>query len=314
MLDKSSIGEFLSYCDNERRLSALTTSAYRSDLTDFQSFLAIRSISEPALDDLKCYLAILNQDRKLSVATAKRRFATLRGYFRWRAREKGADDPLAAWSPKLKRPKRLPKALTKRDLEALMTRAESRAQKNPKAKSTLLTLMLLAGTGLRVSELCSLTMEDVSADGQTIRVAGKGARDRIVYIANRDLAKQVQTLRTWRLARDRRTGCMFLSSRNTPLTPAALRGQFNRLNASLGERRRLTPHMLRHTAATLLIEKGVDIRYVQRLLGHASIATTEIYTHVADEALKRTLVKADVIGGIRATSPSRRQQKVTQAA
>jgi integrase/recombinase XerD len=314
MLDRSSIEGFLSYCDNERRLSVLTTSAYRSDLADFQAFLAVKKLSEPSLEDLKRYLATLHEDRKLSVATAKRRFATLRGYFRWRATETGSQNPLAAWSPKLKRPKRLPKALTSRDLKSLMTRAESRAEKSPRAKSTFLTLMLLAGTGLRVSELCALTMEDVSADGQTIRVAGKGARDRVVYIANRDLAKEVQALRLGRLSQDRRTCRMFLSSKNTPLTPAALRGQFKRLNASLGERRRLTPHMLRHTAATLLIEKGVDIRYVQRLLGHASIATTEIYTHVADEALKRTLVKADVIGGVRGTSVARRLPKAAQAA
>lgn len=314
MLDKSSIEGFLCYCDNERRLSALTTSAYRSDLADLQAFLSIKKIDEPSLDDLKQYLATLNGDRKLSVATAKRRFATLRGYFRWRARETEVADPLATWSPKLKRPKRLPKALTSRDLQALMVRAESRAEQSQKSKSTFITLMLLAGTGLRVSELCSLTMEDVSADGQTIRVAGKGARDRIVYIANRELAKEIQALRTARLTSDRRTARMFLSSKNTPLTPAALRGRYKRLNASLGERRRLTPHMLRHTAATLLIERGVDIRYVQRLLGHASIATTEIYTHVADEALKRTLVKADVIGGVRGTAGARRSLRPSKAA
>lgn len=313
-MERTRIDGFLAYCRNERRLSGLTLVAYEADLDDFGRFMASRPGTCLGIDLLKSYLSELNEVRRLSVATAKRRFATLRGYCRWVAVVDGVPDPFLEWRPRLKRPLRLPKSLSKGELEVLISAAEVRASSSDRAVPTFLPLVVLAGTGLRVSELCALTTDDVSDDGRTIRVAGKGARDRVAFISNMDLAKEISKLRSRRVrACAGRTG-LFMNGKGNPLTPAALRGRLRRLNKSLGNSRRLTPHVLRHTAATLLVEEGVDIRYVQKLLGHASIATTEIYTHVADEALKRTLARADIIGTVRGTRKSRRPSQTRSRA
>lgn len=298
-LNQARIDGFLSYCRNERRLSELTITAYEADLDDFRQFMISSSGSEPGIISLKLYLSELNEARQLSVATARRRFATLRGYCRWAAAVEGVVDPFLEWRPRLKRPLRLPKSLSKTELEVLISAAEVRANGSARAAPTFLPLVVLAGTGLRVSELCALTCDDVSDDGRTIRVTGKGARDRVAFISNSELAKEIGKLRSRRISVSNARTALFMNGKGHPLTPAALRGRLRRLNKSLGNSRRLTPHVLRHTAATLLVEEGVDIRYVQKLLGHASIATTEIYTHVADEALKRTLARADIIGAVR---------------
>lgn len=313
-MDRARIEGFLSYCRNERRLSELTIVAYEADLDDFIRFMTSSLATTLSVDLLKTYLSELNETRHLSVATAKRRFATLRGYSRWSAAIDGAHDPFLEWRPRLKRPLRLPKSLSKGELEVLISAAEVRARSSNRAAPTFLPLVVLAGTGLRVSELCALTTDDVSDDGRTIRVAGKGARDRVAFISNTELAKEISKLRSRRVTASAGRAVLFENGKGGPLTPAALRGRFRRLNSSLGNSRRFTPHVLRHTAATLLVEEGVDIRYVQKLLGHASIATTEIYTHVADEALKRTLARADIIGSVRGTRKARRSPQVRRRA
>lgn len=300
--------EFLTYCANERRLAALTVEAYRADLLDLHRFAGGVATIGLGVDDLKRYLVDLNETRRLSVATIKRRFATLQGFFRWAAREKGVTNPLLQWTPRLKRPRRLPKALSRVELGSLIVHAERRAARSMRAEPTRLALVLLSCTGLRVGELCALTIESVSADGQAIRVLGKGARDRIVYVSNKAVRDALRALRRERSRTCSMDDLLFLNAGGGALTPAALRGRFKRLNRAAGASRRLTPHMLRHTAATLMVEQGVDIRYVQKLLGHSSIATTEIYTHVADAALKRTLDRADVLGSVTGTTRKRVQK------
>ena len=149
-------------------------------------------------------------------------------------------------------------------------------------------------------------------DGSSIRVFGKGSRDRVAYVADPGLRRELLRLIRARSAAGYPSGPLFRNNRGAPLRPQSIRSRLRRHAREAGLTRRVTPHMLRHTAATLLIESGVDIRFVQRLLGHSSIATTEIYTHVSDEALRTTLERADVRGcwrsdrsGSRAGDPSR---------
>lgn len=291
------IPAFLSHCESERRLAPLTIEAYSADLDDFGRHVglhaAIEDISE---ENLKDYLVALNTTRALSIATVRRRFATLKGLFKWAAVQHAFANPFVSWSPKLKRPKRLPRALHRPELSALMEKAESRARRSVISNITLLAVALIAATGLRVSETCALALEDVTPDGAIIRVKGKGARDRIVYVSNAWLLEKLASWRTVRAKTAKPSDPLFVNRAGRALTPPAFRGRLRRLTTT--SERRVTPHMLRHTAATLLIEAGVDIRIVQRLLGHASIATTEIYTHVADELLRRSLAQADVISAV----------------
>lgn len=134
-----------------------------------------------------------------------------------------------------------------------------------------------------------------SPDCSTLRVHGKGSRDRIVYIADVDLRRNLRRLVDARQKVNDAVGSLFMNRHGVAMKPQSVRSKLRRYAAEVGLARRITPHMLRHTAATLLIETGVDIRFVQKLLGHSSIATTEIYTHVSDEALKATLERANVL-------------------
>jgi integrase/recombinase XerD len=290
---------FLSHCGSERRLSRLTVDAYGSDLWDFCAHAGGgKPLADVTHEDLKAYLSHLNDHRTLSVATVRRRFATLQGFFKWAAADENFENPFHRWRPKLKRPKRLPRALQRPELTNLLDLAQSRSKRGAASEMTFLSLTLMAATGLRVSELCALTLEDVSPDGSSFRVRGKGSRDRVVFVSNEWLKGLLATCRESRSRTASNSQPLFVASHGGQLSPAALRGRTKRLARAGGATRRVTPHMLRHTAATLLIEEGVDIRVVQRLLGHASIATTEIYTHVADEALRRSLAAADVIGRV----------------
>jgi site-specific recombinase XerD len=153
----------------------------------------------------------------------------------------------------------------------------------------------MVSTGIRVGELCKLLVDEITPDGSSLRIHGKGSRDRVAYISDAALRRELSQLVRGRRHAEGGGGALFVNRHGAPMKPQSIRSKLRRYAGEIGLARRVTPHMLRHTAATLLIETGVDIRFVQRLLGHSSIATTEIYTHVSDEALRSTLERADVL-------------------
>jgi integrase/recombinase XerD len=153
----------------------------------------------------------------------------------------------------------------------------------------------MTATGLRVSELCGLRVRQVDLSVGQIRVLGKGARERVVIITSGEIRELIRKYLEARSTVREPEASLLINARGRPVTPQYLRQQLRALSKKAGLSRHVTPHMLRHTAATLLIEGGVDIRYVQRLLGHASIATTQIYTHVSDVALRVALERANVM-------------------
>ena len=164
------------------------------------------------------------------------------------------------------------------------------------ATTTYLAAALMVATGMRGGELVSLTIGSVDPALGSIRVLGKGRRERVVYLP----PGRVQAcLDSYLAERDVRICEPLLVDRaGRRLTTAALRDRISRAARNAGIERTVSPHMLRHTCATHLLDAGVDIRLVQRLLGHASIATTEIYTHVSDVSLQRAVCRADVVGSI----------------
>jgi site-specific recombinase XerD len=291
--------EFLCFCKVERQLSGHTVQAYTADLADFRKWLAADiSLAEISSTTLKKYLADLVTERKLAVATVRRRFACLRTMFRRLADREESVDPFTAWRLQLPRRKRLPRALSRPEVSSLL---RSQTKANPQQRferdATLATaIRLMVLTGMRVGELCKLRIRDLAPDASSIRVHGKGSRERVAYISDeilrRELLMVIQKLRPEGQTHD----ALFMNRFGLPIRPQSIRSKLRRYAAKVGVSRRVTPHMLRHTAATLLIETGVDIRFVQRLLGHSSIATTEIYTHVSDEALRSTIERADVLG------------------
>lgn len=158
----------------------------------------------------------------------------------------------------------------------------------------------MVSTGVRVGELCRLSTSEVSHDGSCLRIRGKGSRDRTVYVTDVDLCLALQKVVAFRQRVLKGSGPLLTNKWGTELRPQSFGSRLRIVASEAGLGRKVTPHMLRHTAATLLIETGVDIRIVQRLLEHSSIATTEIYTHVSDETLRKALERANVLGAIAA--------------
>jgi integrase/recombinase XerD len=293
MLQRNVFAAFLNFCAVERQLSSHTCSAYKSDLSDFQCWLRVQQKTSCSTDDLKLYLEDM-VGRKLAIATMRRRLACLRAFFRWQAERSDMPDPFTGWRPALPRPRRLPRTLSRPEAKFLLTGTHRYAA------DTILVLgvRLMISGGMRVGELCGLRLEDVSPDGETLRIHGKGSRDRVVFVSDTTLRRDLSAFLRARRKQAAAGAPLLLNARGAPLRPASLRAKLRRAAGEVGIGRRVTPHMLRHTAATLLIETGVDIRFVQRLLGHSSIATTEIYTHVSDQALKATLERADVLRSV----------------
>lgn len=295
------VEEFLRFCAHERRLSPHTLQAYASDLADFGKWLAVDAdVAEISTATLKEYLEYMVGKRGLAAATVKRRLACLRLFFRRLSEMRGLVSPFAQWRPALPRRKRLPRALSRAEASFLLSpRYPTPLPLRSHDMDFRIALRLMVSTGIRVGELCKLQVEDVSPDGTTLRIQGKGSRDRVAYVIDPALREELG-----RLAQQRRTNpvvsALFLNRYGAPIKPQSIRSKLRRNAVEAGLTRRVTPHMLRHTAATLLIETGVDIRFVQRLLGHSSIATTEIYTHVSDEALRMTLERANVLRTIAA--------------
>jgi integrase/recombinase XerD len=284
------VDQFLKYCTIERQLSENTLQAYFYDLADFRKWLPSGTKScDVKTDDLRNYLEDMITGRRLSVATVRRRIACLRSFFRYFDEGKVLSDPFIGWRLKLPRRKRLPRSLSHGETGTLLKlRSLGRHDLS-------IEIGLMIATGIRVGELCKIQTGDVSPDGSTMRIQGKGSRDRVVYVTNRKLRAKLQALVGGRQRLLGTHGPLFANRYGSPLRPHSFRSRLRSVANYAGLKRRVTPHMLRHTAATLLIENGVDIRIVQRLLGHSSIATTEIYTHVSDEALRKTLERADIL-------------------
>ena len=289
------IESYLTHCRTVRRLAANTVAAYENDLTQFAAYLG--SNQELTAAAIQNCLTRIAQDARLGPATVRRRYAAVRAFIRT-TDEQLALEAFGTWKLSIRAPKRLPRSITKIELNGLLKTVASSGKMTSTDATTRLCLSLIAATGLRVSELCSLRVRQVRSDSGEITVFGKGSRERVVIVANtavrKALARHIQRIHD----DDDIDAFLFRNSRGRPMTPQCLRLRLHALVRRSHMSRPVTPHMLRHTAATLLLEGGVDIRFVQRLLGHASIATTQIYTHVSDVALRSALERADVMRAV----------------
>jgi integrase/recombinase XerD len=247
----------------------------------------------------------------LAAASVRRRAAGVRGFCGWLANSGLLEsDPWPGALPVAARSRRLPRVVPAHDLHRLLgflcaaaglpegqADAANMAAR-PHESTTLLAVALMFATGMRVHEVAGVRCEDVDLTGQRIRLVGKGRREREVFLPNDWITQLTRVYLQLRGDLGVSHPAMLFNLRHDPLTPPAIRLRLDKARRAASLQTRITPHMLRHTAATQLIEAGVDIRYIQRLLGHASLSTTEIYTHVSDAALKRKIAEADVLGGM----------------
>jgi integrase/recombinase XerD len=280
---KEQIDEFLEYITEEKGYSGNTLAAYRNDLSQFTGYLGTRVSSWPEVDReiILGYIMHMKAEQEYASSTVARKVAAIKSFFHYLVEQgKLEDDPTATLdSPKVR--KRLPKAIDQKDLERLLE--EPSREQTPKALRDRALLEVLYATGLRVTELVSLNVNDVDLASGTLRlVRAKDKAERIVPIHQRAIAPLRDYLDQGRiqLLRDPAEPALFLNHRGHRLTRQGLWLIVKHYVREVGIVDDVTPHTLRHTFATHLIEKKTDLETVQELLGHANISTTQVYTQV----------------------------------
>ena len=284
----ATISSFLTHVRVEKGLSSNTVSAYRRDLVKFDGFARKRKLSLEAVsrDDLVDFLAGLYR-QKLESKTVARHLVTLRNFFRFaQIQELIPEDPCVTLeSPKIRR--NLPGYLRLEDVERLLSQPDVKTPIGLRDRAMLETLY---STGLRVSELIGLRTMDLDATVGCVRCIGKGDKERIVPVGKKALAVVEKYLRDARprlLGKVQGNPSLFVNRRGARLSRVGVWKILSAYGRLAGLRVALTPHMLRHSFATHLLERGADLRSVQLMLGHADISTTQIYTHVVEERLKQ---------------------------
>jgi integrase/recombinase XerD len=281
-----------------RAPSEHTLRAYQSDLRDFDKFLRRRELCPKDSETLVAYAAHLADERLAAPQTLRRRMACLRGFYR-NLVQSGVihKSPFANVEMHLPRPRSLPRALTRgeaRRLTAAAARACFQTRRPLSQRAFPAAVLLFVSVGLRVSELVSLRSSDFDPETGALRVRGKGRRERCVFVVDARLQEIMAQL----AARPGMTSLLAPSPK--AWSTQSVRRELARFAAETGLERKVTPHMLRHTCATLLLEDGVDLRFLQRLLGHENIATTTIYAHVGDAGLRRALESAGLLSRLEA--------------
>ncbi|MBA3797613.1 MAG: site-specific tyrosine recombinase XerD [Geodermatophilaceae bacterium] len=285
---------YLDHLAIERGLAANTLTSYRRDLDRYGTHLASRSrksLSEVTQDDVAGFLAALrtgdDAHLALSAASAARAVVAVRGLHRFAVREGWVIDDVAAAVRPPAPPRRLPKAIPVDSVEALLEAANLDDQ--PRSLRDRALLELLYGTGARISEAVGLAVDDVARSTGTIRVTGKGSKQRVVPIGSYALAALDAYLVRGRpalAAQGRGGGALFLNARGGRLSRQSAWTILRTVADRAGITEDLSPHTLRHSFATHLLDGGADVRVVQELLGHASVTTTQVYTLVTVDRLR----------------------------
>ena len=286
----AALDDFGAHLELERGLSANTVDAYTGDVGSLFTTAAAQGITEPGqigIADVREWLAGA-QEIGATPATMRRRGSAARAFFRWACRIglTPADPTAALRSPKL--PRRLPRTPSQSEMRVVMEAVILRAGEDgtPEARRDVAVLEVLYGGGVRVSELCGLDTGDIDWDRGTVRVTGKGDKQRVVPLGQ----PAWDAVRAWLAVRPQLTtaqsgAAVFLGARGARLDPRVARRIVHAAMEAVPDARDVGPHGLRHAMATHLLEGGADLRSVQEMLGHASLATTQLYTHVSDDRL-----------------------------
>lgn len=285
------IAQYLQMCQLEKNLSPDTLKAYRIDLTQFAVFVQDATVDKALLGR---YVAYLNQH--FAPRSVKRKLASIRAFYgALEEQEVIAESPFRRFRLHISYPKELPRTIPTHTVEALLQSIyqQYRDSGNRWFLRDALVLELLFSTGIRVSELCRLTPSTFHLTDNSLRllIHGKGRKERALQIGTPEIISLVERYLTAFQNAIQRQNCILLSRRGGPLRTQGVRRIIARRLEDTAMGGHITPHMFRHTFATALLDSGVDIRYIQTLLGHSSISTTEIYTHVATGQQSRILAQ-----------------------
>lgn len=311
---------FINTCEVTRKLSDHTIRAYKKDLSIFRHTVGAQTeVNTIDRTIIKTFVTTLCET-PASMSTNKRRIACIKAMFRWMELEDHIQiNPFHKIELKLKIPRKLPRNIPNAELSVLIKKARedlglsntldkqqlySQIQLSPLVTSkrmlnklsTVMVLELLISTGIRVGELAAIKEEHIYWHEARIRILGKGQRERYVFLPDQELITLLRSYTMIKTITSPDDSYLLVNSRGQPASTQFIRKLIKLLSNKTDISRNITPHMYRHSAACQLLEADVDIRFVQRLLGHHSISTTELYTHVNDRVLQEKIAKAGVRG------------------
>jgi integrase/recombinase XerD len=276
------ISKFIGYCKYQKGLDNKTVKAYNIDLRQYSAF----SSGKIEKDLLTRFIEYLHKSYKPK--TVKRKIATLKAFVNYLCFEEIIENnPFLKIKTTFKQPLILPKTIPLNVINKILecAYAQCNCTTSEYRRKTIMRdiaiLEFLFATGARVSEVCSLKAESISINDGYIKIYGKGSRERIIQIENKDVIKALLNYERAFFNSITSIGYFFINKRNNRISEQSVRLMIKKYAKMADYRKNVTPHMFRHSFATLLLEEDVDIRYIQKLLGHSSITTTQIYTHVS---------------------------------
>ena len=283
---KDYISEYLNYCEYRKQLNFKTIKAYKIDLNQYNSFCL--DISDPfSKKAVDSYITELFKHYKSK--SVKRKIASLKAFFHYlEYTEFLAQNPFDKLDVYFREAKLLPKTISFHSIQKFLSVLYAQKMQTVSAYQfkcclrDIAVIELLFATGMRISELCSLKPSDIDLENNTVLIYGKGSKERILQFGNSEVISALATYQSTFKADISACGYFFVNKRKQKLSDQSVRFMINRYAALAGIEQHITPHMFRHSFATLLLEQDVDIRYIQKMLGHSSISTTEIYTKQKD--------------------------------
>ncbi|MDE1920383.1 MAG: tyrosine recombinase XerC [Candidatus Omnitrophica bacterium] len=278
------LDKFFTYLEVEKNYSGHTILNYRLDLEEFARFLDQMPVTKVEYSDLRRFLGQM-KNRNLKPRSVSRKLSALRSFFKFLQREGVLQSNPAKLlvTPKLDKP--LPHFMTEEETVRIIEAPQSNKVSALRDKAIL---EILYSTGIRVSELVGLQADDVDFIGNIIKVKGKGKKERMVPVGD----KALDALKEYLDKRQANHKSVFLNKNGTPLTDRSVRNIINKYILQQSLSQHVTPHMFRHSFATHLLDHGADLRCVQELLGHVNLSTTQIYTHLTTEKLKKVYDRA----------------------
>lgn len=291
---ESTISNYLEFCHNQKKLDTKTLKAYQTDLKQFSLKALDIEINDINSDILEKFIGNLHKEFKPK--TVKRKIASLKAFFHYlEYKDIIKINPFNKIQIKFREPNILPKTIPLNTMELFLSTMYKQYSssisyyKKRKTLRDIAIIELLFSTGIRISELCSLKPWDIDLCNRNILVYGKGHKERLIQIGNDnviDILKQYETEFQKEILQCKN---FFVSLPTKPLSDQSVRRMITKYSTLASINLHITPHMFRHTFATCLLEADVDIRYIQKMLGHSSINITEIYTHVAISKQKEIL-------------------------
>ncbi len=286
------ISTFLKYLSNEKRYPNNTIISYSNDLKRYNDFIRSKKINYLTInkEEIRFFLKYLDE-KKLSKNSISRTLSSLRNFYAFLILEGKVQNNQFKLIKNPKKEKKLPNFLQPNEMMQIL---ETLASETPLEKRNRLIIELLYATGIRVSELANISLNDININDYEIKVKGKGSKDRIVYFgeyAKKYLDDYITNSRSV-LKSSKTTDKLLLNKDGGNLTVRSIENIVNKVVDEAALKHKISPHVLRHTFATDMLNNGADLKSVQELLGHSSLSTTQIYTHITNERLRNVYLKS----------------------